>query len=154
MHVRVDPGALPGLAVFKDIDAPWWPEMVVLPAGEFMMGAPDTDEGEVYAKPQRRVEINYRLAVGRYPVMFDKYDHFCAAAGRWKPEDRGWGRGRRGVRGSEEGADGGTKPAQETWSGHEGLEETMPTFLQGIATKAAHDKSYRFRHLFGMLTVA
>ena len=30
----------------------------------------------------------------------------------------------------------------------------MPTSLQGIAKKAAHDKSYRFRHLFGMLTVA
>jgi hypothetical protein len=30
----------------------------------------------------------------------------------------------------------------------------MPTSLQGIAKKAAHDKSYRFRNLFGMLTVA
>src|SRR6266496_1397304 len=46
------------------------------------------------------------------------------------------------------------QPAQETLSGHEGLEHTMPTSLQGIAKKAAHDKSYRFRNLFGMLTVA
>jgi hypothetical protein len=46
------------------------------------------------------------------------------------------------------------QPAQETLSGHEGLEQTMPTSLQGIATKAAHDTSYRFRNLFGMLTVA
>ena len=30
----------------------------------------------------------------------------------------------------------------------------MPTSLQGIAKKAAHDKSYRFRNLCGMLTVA
>src|SRR6266446_10204745 len=30
----------------------------------------------------------------------------------------------------------------------------MPTSLQGIAKKAAHDKSYRFRNLFGMLTIA
>ena len=30
----------------------------------------------------------------------------------------------------------------------------MPTSLQGIAKKAAHDKSYRFRNLFGMRTVA
>lgn len=30
----------------------------------------------------------------------------------------------------------------------------MPTSLQGIAKKAAHHKSYRFRNLFGMLTVA
>jgi len=30
----------------------------------------------------------------------------------------------------------------------------MPTSLQGSATKAAHDTSSRFRHLFGMLTMA
>ena len=30
----------------------------------------------------------------------------------------------------------------------------MPTSLQGIAKKAAQDQSYRFRNLFGMLTVA
>ena len=30
----------------------------------------------------------------------------------------------------------------------------MPTSLRGRATKAAHDTSYRLRHLFGMLTVA
>ena len=30
----------------------------------------------------------------------------------------------------------------------------MPTSLQGRAKKAAHDKSYRCRNLFGMLTVA
>jgi formylglycine-generating enzyme required for sulfatase activity len=97
VYVGAELRALPDLAVFKDIDAPWCPEMVALPAGEFMMGAPDTGEGEEYAKPQRRVEISYRLAIGRYPVMFDEYDHFCAAAGRRKPEDRGWGRGRRPV---------------------------------------------------------
>ena len=47
-----------------------------------------------------------------------------------------------------------TQPAQETLSGHEGLGKTMPaTSLQGRAKKAAHDKLYRFRHLFGMLTI-
>jgi hypothetical protein len=46
------------------------------------------------------------------------------------------------------------EPAQETLSGHEGLEQTMPTSLQGIAKKAAHDKAYRCRNRFGMLTVA
>ena len=30
----------------------------------------------------------------------------------------------------------------------------MPPSLQGIATRAAQDTSYRFRNLFGMLTVA
>jgi hypothetical protein len=61
---------------------------------------------------------------------------------------------RQEVRGREEGADGVTKPAQATLSGHAGLEQTMPTSLQGRAKKAAHDTAYRFRHLFGMLTIA
>jgi formylglycine-generating enzyme required for sulfatase activity len=96
MHADVDPRALPDLAVFKDIDASWCPEMAALPSGKLMMGSPDTGE-EGNAKPQRQVEINYRFAVGRYPVMFDEYDHFCEEIGRWKPGDQGYGRGRRPV---------------------------------------------------------
>jgi hypothetical protein len=42
---------------------------------------------------------------------------------------------------------------KETLSGHEGLEETMQTSLRGIAEKAAQNKTYRFRNLFGMLNV-
>jgi formylglycine-generating enzyme required for sulfatase activity len=71
--------------------------MVVVPAGEFRMGAPDTDAGEQYVKPQRCVKIDYRFAIGRYPTTFGEYDHFCAASGQWKPDDKGWGRGRRPV---------------------------------------------------------
>jgi hypothetical protein len=70
-------------AVFRDIDAPWCPEMVALPVGEFLMG---DEEG-----PQHRVTIGRRCAIGRYPVTFDEYDHFCAAATREKPADRGYG---------------------------------------------------------------
>src|SRR5712691_6945056 len=61
---------------------------------------------------------------------------------------------RQASRSPEEGADGVMQPAQETLSGHAGLEQTMPTSLQGRAKKAAHEKSYRFRNFFGMLTVA
>jgi hypothetical protein len=61
---------------------------------------------------------------------------------------------RQASRSPKEGADGVMEPAQETWSGQEGLEQTMPTSLQGRAKQAAHDKSYRLRTLFGMLTVA
>ena len=34
------------------------------------------------------------FAIGRYPVTFAEYDHFCDATGREKPDDEGWGRGR------------------------------------------------------------
>src|SRR5512132_4075115 len=39
-QARLKPGT-----VFRDIDAPWCPEMVVLPVGEFLMGSPE-DERE------------------------------------------------------------------------------------------------------------
>jgi formylglycine-generating enzyme required for sulfatase activity len=95
VQVAVDATGLQDLAVFKDIDAPWCPEMVILPAGEFMMGSADADQPSAYS--QHRVTINYRFAVGRYPVTFEEYDHFCEATGKWKPHDKDWGRGRRPV---------------------------------------------------------
>jgi len=36
---------------------------------------------------------------------------------------------------------------------HEGPEHTMQTSLKGIANKAALNKSYRFRNLFGLLNI-
>ena len=85
-------------SVFKDVDAPWCPEMVVIPAGEFVMGSPSGEaERSRNEGPQHRVTIGYRFALGRYAVTFDEYDHFCAATRREKPKDQGWGRGRRPV---------------------------------------------------------
>jgi hypothetical protein len=40
IHIGVDPRTLPDLAIFKDIDAPWCPEMVIIPAGSLLMGSP------------------------------------------------------------------------------------------------------------------
>jgi formylglycine-generating enzyme required for sulfatase activity len=72
--------------------------MVALPPGEFLMGSPESDkEGYSNERPQHRVTIGYRFAIGRYPVTFDEYDHFCAAIKREKPADQGWDRGKRPV---------------------------------------------------------
>ena len=79
--------------VFRDIDAPWCPEMVVIPPGEFMMGSAESEK----ERPQHVVRIAYPLAVGRYPVTFEEYDHFVRSKGRAQPGDEGWGRGRRPV---------------------------------------------------------
>jgi formylglycine-generating enzyme required for sulfatase activity len=94
--------------VFRDIDAPWCPELVVIPPGEFLMGSTEaerqwaTSEGAEpkwlkSEQPQHRVRIAYPLAVGRYPVTFEEYDRFCAQTRRQPPDDSGWGRGRRPV---------------------------------------------------------
>jgi formylglycine-generating enzyme required for sulfatase activity len=87
-----------GPRVFRDIDAPWCPEMVVIPAGSFTMGSPP-DELRRYKDegPQVDVRIAEPFALGRYPVTFEEYDAFVAATKRERPSDAGWGRGRRPV---------------------------------------------------------
>jgi formylglycine-generating enzyme required for sulfatase activity len=76
------------------------PEMVVVPAGDFIMGAPVSEEGSsADERPQRVVTITYPMAVGRFALTFDEWDA-CVAGGGCKnhwPADRGWGRGRRPV---------------------------------------------------------
>jgi formylglycine-generating enzyme required for sulfatase activity len=73
------------------------PEMVVVPAGKFMMGQADGDEDE---KPVHEVVIAKPFAVGKFEVTFDEYDACAADGGCVKfphPDDEGWGRGRHPV---------------------------------------------------------
>ncbi|MDS4040247.1 MAG: SUMF1/EgtB/PvdO family nonheme iron enzyme [Candidatus Competibacter sp.] len=74
------------------------PEMVVIPAGEFLMGSPaDESERQANEGPSHLVAFAQPFAMGRYAVTFEEYDRFCEATGRKKPDDSGWGRGRRPV---------------------------------------------------------
>jgi formylglycine-generating enzyme required for sulfatase activity len=43
------------------------------------------------------VTIPERLAVGRFAVTFEEWEHYAAAAGKPVPNDKKWGRGRRPV---------------------------------------------------------
>src|SRR5262249_37575786 len=62
--------------------AGWCPQMVVIPAGNFMMGSPpnesgrDSDEG-----PQRTVSIA-RFAVSKYEITRGQWSAFAAATNR------------------------------------------------------------------------
>jgi formylglycine-generating enzyme required for sulfatase activity len=90
VEVKVSAGGEPKPGeVFRDIDAPWCPELVVIQSGKFMMGY--EEEG------QHGVRIGHRFAVGRYPVTFEEYDRFATGTGRQRPDDGNWGRGRRPV---------------------------------------------------------
>ena len=84
--------------VFRDCDM--CPEMVVVPAGSFMMGSPESEEGRFGDEgPQHRVTIGSPFAVGVYEVTFAEWDA-CARAGGcgwYRPSDGGWGRGSRPV---------------------------------------------------------
>lgn len=68
------------------------PEMVVIGPGKFYMGGTNNVE-----KPIHEVNIAYYFAIGKYQVTFDEYYQFCEATERDKPNDAGWGLGRRPV---------------------------------------------------------
>ncbi len=83
---------------FKDCDV--CPQMVVIPAGSFMMGSPSDEEGRDEDEgPQHRVTIRKPLAVGKYEVMFREWDACVADGGcdGYRPRDGLWGRGDRPV---------------------------------------------------------
>ena len=85
--------------VFRDI--PNGPEMVVVPAGEFVMGSPSSEPRPPWHKgeeePQHRVTIAKPFAVGRFAVTFDEWEAIYRTADGvrrilWSPQS--WGRGR------------------------------------------------------------
>jgi formylglycine-generating enzyme required for sulfatase activity len=85
------PGALTEFA-----DCAGCPQMVVIPAGEFTMGSPPSEQG---AETQHRVTIATPFAVSKFEITFDEWD-VCVAeggCGGHRPDHQGWGRGRRPV---------------------------------------------------------
>src|SRR5262249_55369998 len=77
------------------------PEMVVVPAGEFMMGSPPTEKGRMPDEgPQHRVTIARPFAVSKYDVTFIDWDA-CVSVGGCPREGRAgdvdWGRDTRPV---------------------------------------------------------
>ncbi len=79
------------------------PDMVVLPAGSFTMGSPESEEGREPAdkgseSPQHRVTIARPFAVGKFEVTFAEWDDCVAGGGcTYVPKDFGSGRGKRPV---------------------------------------------------------
>ena len=85
--------------VFRDCDGTWCPEMVVVPAGSFMMGSPAGEaDRNTNEDPRHRVTMANRFAVGVYEVTFEEWDACRRGGGCSRnPGDEGWGRGRRPV---------------------------------------------------------
>jgi formylglycine-generating enzyme required for sulfatase activity len=75
-------------------DCPDCPELVVIPSGSSDMGAAATP----FDRPVHRVTLAEPFAMSRNEITFDDWDKCVAAGGcRFKPDDRGWGRGDRPV---------------------------------------------------------
>jgi formylglycine-generating enzyme required for sulfatase activity len=71
------------------------PEMVVVPGGSFVMGAPAGEENRSSNEdPRRKVTIR-AFAVSKYEVTFAQWDACVAGGGcnGYRPDDLGWGRG-------------------------------------------------------------
>ena len=75
------------------------PQMVVVPAGAFRMGCVSGQGCDDDERPVHRVTIGSPFAVGVYEVTFAEWDACVAdgGCGRHRPDDAGWGRGRRPV---------------------------------------------------------
>ena len=74
------------LEVFRD--CPDCPEMVVIPAGEFLMGSPRSeDHRDNDESPQHRVTIAQRFAVGVYEVTGGEWNA-CVSAGACTGQNR------------------------------------------------------------------
>ncbi len=75
----------PPLSRFKDCDS--CPEMVVLPAGEYVMGATGHEEKDIFIghvpaeHPAHKVSIGYRFAIGRFEVTTGEFDAYVRELG-------------------------------------------------------------------------
>ena len=74
------------------------PEMIVVPAGDFMMGSPANEEGRYTDEdPQHKVTIAGPFAVSKFQVTFDEWDACVAYGDCERVSDSGYGRGRKPV---------------------------------------------------------
>jgi formylglycine-generating enzyme required for sulfatase activity len=95
---RQEEGTLKAKDEFKECEK--CPMMVVVPAGSFTMGSPQSEPGRYYDEgPQHHVTFAKPFAVGKFTVTFDEWDACVADGGckGYRPEGAGWGRGKRPV---------------------------------------------------------
>ena len=89
--------ALKPLASFREC-AEDCPEMIVVPAGEFIMGSPATEKGRYGIEgPRRKVTIARPFAVSKFDVTFADWDACASVGGCPQISESGFGRGSRPV---------------------------------------------------------
>jgi formylglycine-generating enzyme required for sulfatase activity len=56
--------------------------MVVVPAGQFLMGSPNNEEGHRYwENPQRKVRVSKPFAIGKFPITRAEFSAFVKVTG-------------------------------------------------------------------------
>ncbi len=72
-------------------DCPDCPEMVIIPAGSFMMGSPEDEEGRYSDEgPQHRVTIGSPFALGKYEVTRGQFSRFVSTTGHEASDCKIW----------------------------------------------------------------
>lgn len=66
------------------------PELVVIPAGRFVMGD-SVGRGNHNERPTRQVDIKKPFAIGRYEITFADWQRYSDATGKPMPDNEGWG---------------------------------------------------------------
>ena len=81
-HAKDDVRAKQSTTTFRD--CPICPEMVVVPAGEFMMGSPESNKERFlgWETPVHRVSVHQPFAIGKYEVTRRQYIEFVNSTGR------------------------------------------------------------------------
>lgn len=73
------------------------PQMVVVPAGQFVMGSPGSESGRSAGETPHLVTLARPFALGKYEVTFDDWNVCVAARACSALQNEGWGEGRRPV---------------------------------------------------------
>jgi formylglycine-generating enzyme required for sulfatase activity len=74
------------------------PEMIVVPAGQFEMGSPPSENGRFENEgPPHEVTIARAFAISKFDVTFDDWDTCVSVGGCARTDDQGFGRERRPV---------------------------------------------------------
>lgn len=83
----------------KQDNSDYCPDMIVLPAGSFMMGSPPREKDRLANEgPQHSVTIRKLFAVSKFELTFAEWDTCFALGGCTEhPDDGGWGRGEQPV---------------------------------------------------------
>lgn len=71
-------------------------QWVEIPAGTFIMGNPFEDVQKKDIETPHQVTLS-AFKMSKYNITFEQFDEFCNITNRNKPDDEGWGRGKRPV---------------------------------------------------------